>query len=494
MVVNMYNYSAIPEEATYRTITERISKKRKSHRTGERFEEQPHDVSKKKKKKYYLCTENNLDINGSKDDANCCNDIAEIPIIKNKKEKFSKLENENKNDVLTDESNRNLQCREQEFENNHLSKSSVSTKYNSKENTIHGGAKDLYKVDNSLNFKERLLKKNTSNENEEYKCKGDLSSHVKRYPIRTNTHEYLTEKKVNIVKIDIIQEPTKQGVNQTCQPVGQKDGETEKRSEELSQINIDICRSGSYSNFPLIAEKSEPAIVKSNKGNFTEGISGNHINSASMKEKNPTIEITSEVDEKLNTVPNRKPKYFFFNSTIQSPGVKDKEVRNVDQHLIENQKHKQRYFTIKSPCITPSLIVEHLNDEESHSATNNKVLDTIKIEKIGSLHANTHEDNDDVNKEESSDSAKLFSTNDSNESNIPHGSISAISGLHDLQSSTSRICTRPKQISGIGMYYFKKHSSSSSNCLSLLHYRLVSVITRRIKHNSKRFLQSDYVL
>lgn len=46
-------------------------------------------------------------------------------------------------------------------------------------------------------------KKETANE-KDYKCKGDLSSYVKKNKVPTITHKYLNENKINIVKIDIL--------------------------------------------------------------------------------------------------------------------------------------------------------------------------------------------------------------------------------------------------------------------------------------------------
>lgn len=437
-----FDYSAIPalvnQDGLDEICSKRKSKKRKSHKIQENTIDGAECFinceAKKTKLSSYI--ENKSDVYKITNLISSSNDnIDHAMSKKKKKKKMQDLDNENQNCISAKNENINEKLHQKEIENCVAANETFSNELLPKENMICGNSTNENKRDDLSNLGKNEIQKNNSSKDKEYKCKGDLVSYVKKYPIPTITHEYLNEKKINIVKIDIVNKPTENFVKPTF--------ETENRNiEELEQPQIVISNyENSNTNrleMPLKSVESTTLDVNPNKTNLEVPPVDNE-NCLSNKNKQEQVEVTPEC--------NPKRKFFFFNSSIVSPGPMNEETNKTENQKKEDQAHKTKYlFTMTSPPFSPKIDSKQPKNEDSNCE---KILRANMENNETNQKVNENESNKNISKEDSCDISELFSSNYMNESSI-HKSISSMSGLQVLPSSSSRSFFRIRQHSGLG--------------------------------------------
>lgn len=476
-------------------MSEKISSKKTKKRKSQRFDENSsepinfHNYSvKKRKKKNSSYAEDFMNMDTIENPTYNSNDTT-VTSKKKKKSKILNSENQNENVSTSKKNITNTKLLQNVTESKNVSQDgSLLNAYIPKRCMIFDNSTDVNKKQNSSNSTKSEMKNNHLNGENGYKCKGDLPSYVKKNPVPTITHEYLNEKKTNIVKIDI--------VNKTTPQVSEQISESQNKSIEHFKIKsienplkiiIENNEGTKISNLeiPTLPESSVSNISNLDNKN-KETPKDNEIKSISGDNQQDITKITPETD-KDNKLSNPKRKFFFFNSTILTPNATNVETKQESYNQItQNQMYRQKYFTMTSPYISPRIITyKNLNVEnekceriestpaknEDYQKANKNEVDIIKDSSCdissgmsstsddSSIHNSTaatpdknevdretKENEVDIIKDISCDISGLISVND--DSSI-HKSISAISGLQDLPSSTSSF-VRPKQIAGIG--------------------------------------------
>lgn len=257
-----------------------------------------------------------------------------------------------------------------------------------------------------LSLKNSLLAKEsqkTEPNKHEYSCKGDLSSYIKKYEVPTITHEYLSEKKINIVKIDVVKESTKDSL---------------KNGNESMAPNSII-------EMPKICDINNVQVPKAVTGKGDINFKNKKLTALCKQDLNYNIDQRNMEIDKIEIKSSiAKQKYFFPPTTIQSPATKVNEKKKSDfiNEKTDNQSYSIKYFK-RSPYLSPGV------------TTMQNYVSCKKGSKI-----------EEINKEDSLDISGLLSTSES----TVHKSISVMSGIEDLPYNMSGCFPRPKEISGIG--------------------------------------------
>lgn len=196
-------------------------------------------------------------------------------------------------------------------------------------------------------FQKKTFTKHTPTNNcdakYEYRCKGDLPSYVKKNDIPTITHEYLNEKKINIVKIDIVKETSQKSLKTQNQSVAPKS----------------------------ITDNPETYLM--NDGNNLQASNEKDLSNNKNQSSILNIDGTEHI---------RKQRFFFSPSSMQNLATK----LNPEKKIVpENQPNAPKYFKRRSPSMSPELTTATPKAILSTPLKNDCVKETINLSDISGL-------------------------------------------------------------------------------------------------------------